>query len=120
MNEQLKTLIGQSLDGFTIQEYVEIFQVDLDDRRVKSHGCLKDEALAKAFVQVTGELPYWHPADKEFLRTEKVLVLTDGNRAFRITSVTGVQLLQENETRARFQKQAREQISPAVRELLAV
>lgn len=115
MNEQLEALLGQSLRGFTIQEYVEIFQVDLDNRRIKSHGCLKDESLAKAFVEITGELPYWHPADKEFLRMEKILVLTDGIRTFRISSVTETKLLSENEIREKLQ----EKVSPALREFLA-
>ena len=119
MNNQLKDLVGQPLTNFTVQEYVEIFDVDLNNKRVRSHGCMKDELLAQALAEDRGNPQHWHPADKEFVRTEKVLILTDGTQAFRITGTAKINLIPQEGLRESLTERARQKLSPATQTLLA-
>ena len=67
---KIRDLRGLKLDGFSIQEYTEVYMTNEDGRKTTSLGYYKDENVAKAFAQ--------NQKDKHFCKTEKTLILTNG------------------------------------------
>lgn len=103
-------LVGKSLDGFTVQEYTEVYMTDNDGRISKSLDHFKDESIAKAFAG--------HQPDAAWHKTRKVLLLTDGKVAFvlgeRVTLV-------DNEKMALEVKEAAlKKLTPEERKVLGI
>ena len=106
-----KSLIGKKLDGFTVQEFTEVYRTDVEGRgKDKVLGYFKNEGIAKAFA---GNQTYfaWH-------KTEKVLLLTDGKVAYIIGDEA--QLMNDEKAKLQVLQSARAKLSPAEREILGL
>jgi len=72
----LAVLLGEPLDDFSLREYTEVYTVSDDGRKTESKGFLKDENVAKAVAR--------NQPDANWHKTEKAIILTDGNIGFLI------------------------------------
>ena len=108
MDSRLDT--KQMLEGFIIQELTEVYKTDDDGRKSKSLGFFRDENLAKAFAGNQIDAP-WH-------KTEKALVLTDGEVGFLIGD--SVTLLDDEKAALETRKKILSKLSKEDREFLKV
>ena len=100
--------VNQSLDGFSMQEWTEVYKTDTGEKKVGTVGLLKNEDVAEAFAE--------QQADPQFCGTRKVFVLTNGEVAFEIHG--SIEVLDEKQTRAEIRKNAISKLSEAQRRVI--
>lgn len=106
---QLTDLLEKSLEGFTVQELTEVYELDVEGRqKIKSIGFFRDENVAKAFAQ--------NQTDANYHRTQKVIVLTNGEIGFVIGEP--VILLNDEKAALEVREKALAKLSPEERRLL--
>ncbi|HTX87264.1 MAG TPA: hypothetical protein VMC41_04350 [Candidatus Nanoarchaeia archaeon] len=109
--EQIGELVGEKLDGFSIQELTEVYRVDEDGRKTTSIGFFKNGNIAAAFAQ--------NQTDSCFHRYKKEFVLTDGKVGFLFVGEP-VKLLNDEQEALKVREAALEKLSPAERALLQI
>ena len=106
-----RSLIGKKLDGFTIQEYTEVYMTDVEGRgKEKSLGHFKNDSIAKAFAG--------NQTDPAWCKTEKVLLLTDGKVGFVLGE--SVKLIDDEKAALEVREAALAKLSPAERKILGL
>jgi hypothetical protein len=110
-----KSLIGKKLDGFTIQEYTEVYKTvyktDVEGRgKEKSLGYFKDNAIAEAFAGKQTDAA-WH-------KTEKVFLLTNGTVGFLLGN--SVKLIDDEKASLEIKQSALAKLSSAERKILGL
>jgi len=108
--EELRDLIGRTLGQFTIEEFTEVYTVDVDGQNPTSIGFFRDETIAKAFAH--------NQPDAIYHKTEKVLVLTDGEVGFCIGRA--IEILDDEAAALEARKTALEKLTSEERKLLKV
>ena len=96
-------LIGQSLEGFTIEEQTEIYRVDKNGNTKESIGFLKDETIAKGLAQVMEA--------SEFCKTRKAVILTNGEVGYAFKN-EHIHLYSDKEGMLRVRKAALGKLTP--------
>lgn len=103
-----ESMVGKNLAGFTIREYTEVFNVDDDGRKTVAIGYFKSDTIAKAFVQ--------NGPGATYRKTEKVLLLTNGNAAFLLGE--SVKLMDDEKAALKIREAAMKKLSPEERKIL--
>jgi hypothetical protein len=106
-----EVLLSLDLAGFTTENLSLVYKKDVDGRKQTELGAFKNPAIAKAFAanQPDG-LPYHG--------VERILVITDGNVAFRIGPA--VKLFADEDAALEVRKKAVAKLSPEEREILGL
>ena len=107
---EMENFIGKSLDGFTIRELIEVYQVNDDGRKERSVGFFKDETVAKGFARTQTDAN-WH-------RTQKVTVLTNGDIGFVVGEP--IKLLSDEEAALEIRNKALSKLSDEEKAILKV
>ena len=111
-SQQIKPvdLLGKHLSSFSIEEYTEVYMVNTDGRKTKSHGFFKDENTAKAFAQ--------NQTDADYFRTEKTFILADGKIGFALGE--SVTLVDDEQIALDMKEKALQKLSPEERKILGL
>ena len=104
----IREFLDKPIDGFTVQELVEVYRTNDDGRKTSSVGFFRDEDIAKAFAGCQ-EDANWHG-------TDKVLVLTDGKVGFLVGET--VTLLDDEKAALEIKQKALAKLTPAERAIL--
>ena len=107
---KISDFLGKSMDGFTVQELVEIFKTNEDGQKTITLGYCHSENVANAFVGTQ--------IDANWYKTAKVVVLTNGKEGFLIGEV--IALLDDEIIAAEAKKKALAKLSPEERKLLGL
>lgn len=106
---EVPPLVGQKLDGFTVQDFFEVSKLDEEGRnKVSVVGYFRDEDIANGFAgnQVGAT---W---------VEKVLLATDGRRAFLVGPPA--KLLDNEKAALEMRQKALAKLSPGERKVLGL
>lgn len=103
-------LIGKDLAGFKIVQMSEVYEVDVDGRKVRPRGLFKDSSLADVFIGLD--------SDGSWLRAKPALVLTDGIVAYPIEDQESVNILDDESGMKSLTERIRAKLSPAERRMI--
>jgi hypothetical protein len=104
-------MVGKNLEGFTIQQYTEVYKTDVDGRsKTRSLGYFKDDSIAKCFAQ--------NQTDAAYHETVQVYLLTDGKIGFLLGEE--VELVDDEKAALEVRYAALGKLSPAERKVLGV
>jgi hypothetical protein len=107
----LEEMVGKELNGFTIQQYTEVYKVDDGGTKTETVRYFKDHDLAEEFIR--------HQPDPGWYNTEHVFLLTYGEVGFLMgQSVTLVD--DEDEVASTLRQKIFDALSPYARKLLAI
>jgi len=105
----LKDLAGKKLEGFTVEQYTEVYKTDVEGRgKEKSLGYFRDEDIAKAIAGKQTDAA-WH-------KTEKAFLLTNGKIAFLLGEA--VKLVDNEASALEARQAALAKLTPEERKLL--
>ncbi len=70
----MQEIIGKKLDGFTVEEYVEVYKTNFDGSKAKSLAFRKSEEEAEEVIN--------KQVASQWFKTRRVLILTNGKIGF--------------------------------------
>ena len=109
-NSDLFEQVGMNFDGFTIQEYTEVYRTDEYGNRANSLGCFRDKEIAESVAQSR--------VDAAWCKTRAIHLLTNGKVGFRVGE--RVTLVDEEAAIAEVRGAALAKLTPAERKILGV
>ncbi|EKE20797.1 MAG: hypothetical protein ACD_7C00474G0001 [uncultured bacterium] len=104
-------LLDSKLDNFTITKMTEVYAANEDGRYISSIGLMGKKKVAEAYAKSLDSYGY---------RTQEVLVLTDGERAFPIIGDSSMRMLDDEKVLAEVKKALRKKITEAEMEILSM
>lgn len=105
-------LVGKDLHGFEIAKMTEVYSVNEDGIKSRSHGFFRNPDIAVAFAGLQRD-PTWY-------RVAEALVLTDGVVGYPIEDRESVNLFSDEAEALEIKKKASRKLSPAERKLLGL
>ena len=110
---ELKDFIGKKgvLKDFEIVEMTEVCRVDEAGIKISSMGFFRKEDIAKAFAGST---------DKNYLRTEKKIVLTNGIVAYLVSEKEPLNIIDDEKAMLTLKKKALAKLTPEEIKLLGL
>jgi hypothetical protein len=107
---KLTELLGKKLEGFSVEQFTEVFMVDCDGRKSKSLGFFHNETIANAFAG--------NQKDANWHKVRNVLVLTDGINGFIVGEP--IEILNDEQTTLEIREKAKAKLSDAERKILGI
>ena len=108
---ELKDLIGQSLQSFSIQECTEVYKNDCNSKFYEHVGLFLNPDISEAFRR--------NQVDANYHSTAKRLVLTNGSIAFEV-KLTPMKLYGDEKARLEILEKIKSKLSKEEQQLLGM